>query len=504
MSGDKARHPFEARLGKWPDPRLGRILDKRVAKQLDFFPAQVEMDQAHTVMLIEQGILSAADGASILRVLRDLEAGGRDTLPIEPGRSSLFWYVEAALVERLGEHVGGRMHTGRSHNDIMPTVSRITARRRVLDLVTAVLDVETALLDLAEANVETIMPGYTALQHGQPWTFGHYAVGWSYAFGRDVDRLEAAFAHTNRSSLGASALAGTSWPLDRARTAVLLGFDGVMVNSRDAGFGTRDYVAEILAAIGIAMSNLNALCEDLYLWSSWEFSLIELGDGFSGTSSFMPQKKNAWAFDWVRGAAGNAIAGYGSALAALRGASSTDGSLQDYPEQPLSGALESATDCFALIAGALASIRLRTDVMADRARSNWATASNLAETIAREAGLSFREAHGIVGSVVRTAVEAGITPQDLTGAAVDAAARAIVGRPLDLGDAVVREALDPVRFIETRATSGSVNPAEVRHMIADRREALAAEAAWLRGRRDREREARRALDLEVERRIAAG
>jgi argininosuccinate lyase len=364
------------------------------------------------------------------------------------------------------------------------------------------VEVEAALLALAGEHVETVMPGYTALQHGQPWTFGHYAVGWSYAFGRDLERIEQAFAHTNLSSLGASALAGTSWPLDRARVAELLGFDGLMTNSRDAGFGTRDYVAEILAAAGIAMTNLNALCSDLYLWSSWEFSLIELGDGFSGTSSFMPQKKNAWAFDWVRGAAGNVIAASVSSLAAMRGSSSTDGSLQDYPEQPLAAALETATDCFTLIAGALGSIRLRTDVMAERARSNWATASNLAETIARTAELSFREAHGIVGSVVRTAVDAGVAPGELTGAAVDRAATDLIGRTLGLSDSQVRDALDPVRFIETRATTGSVNPAEVRTMIAERQRALEQEQAWLSGRVQRDETARKHLALEVDRLLA--
>ena len=197
MSDDRVRHPFEARLGRWPDARLRTILDKRVAKQLDFFPAQLEMDMAHTVMLAEQGILDDAGAAAILGVLRRVEAAGPDGLHMEQARSSLFWYVEAALVKELGEDLGGRMHTGRSHNDIMPTVSRLTARRRVLELATAVLEVEEALLRLAESNVTTIMPGYTALQHGQPWTFGHYTVGWVYAFGRDLDRLRHAIEHTN-------------------------------------------------------------------------------------------------------------------------------------------------------------------------------------------------------------------------------------------------------------------------------------------------------------------
>ena len=274
------------------------------------------------------------------------------------------------------------------------------------------------------------------------------------------------------------------------------------MNSRDAGFATRDYVAEILAAVGIAMTNLSSLASDLYLWSSWEFGLIELGGGFSGTSSFMPQKKNAWAFDWVRGAAGNAIAAFGSSLAAMRGASSTDGSLQDYPEQPLAGALEVAIDHFTLIGGALETVTVNCQLMHERASSNWATASNLADAIARDAGLSFRLAHGIVGSVVRTAVEAGLAPSDLTGAAVDAAALEVAGRSIGLSDAAVREALDPMRFVETRETEGSVNPREVRSMIEDRRVAVTADRVWLTDCRARDVDARARLDREVDRRLS--
>lgn len=474
----KDRHPFEARLGAWPAERLAKILAKRVDRMLVFFPAQLEMDMAHTVMLAEQDILSRDDAARILEVLVEIRDGGPESLHIESVRSTLFWYVEATLIDRLGEQLGGRMHTGRSHNDIQPTISRMTARSELLGLLDILLRLRTTTLDVAAAHTKTVMPGYTSLQHGQPWTFGHYLSGWADAFERDFGRLVHGFGTTDLSPLGASALAGTSWPLDRERVAHLLGFGDVIVNSRDAGFGTKDYVAEILAAVSILMINLGTLCSDLYLWSSFEFGMVELDGGYSGSSSMMPQKKNPWAVDWARGAAGNAIGHFASSLGAMKGASSTDGSAQDFPETPLAESLETAADYLDLIDGVLATLDVKAEVMAERAGTNWTTASNLADTIVREAGLSFREAHGIVGRLVRSAMSAGRVPRETTTTSLDEAAVDIIGRPLGLTEQTIRTALDPMEFLSTRVTIGSVNPKEVRRMIARSRVRLRRDRRW--------------------------
>jgi argininosuccinate lyase len=496
---DPQRHPFEGRLGRWPDDRLKVILAKRVEGQLRYLPAQLTMDLAHTVMLAEQGIVSADEAAQILGVLRSIERDGLRNVESGTARSSLFWYVEATLIEALGEHVGGKMHTGRSHNDIMPTVSRITARERLLALIAVVADLQEALIGVAGRHLMTVMPGYTALQHGQPWTFGHYLSGWAYAFGRDVVRLQAAYRNTNQSSLGASALAGTSWPLDRERTSELLGFDRILPNSRDAGFATRDYVAEALAAITIAMSNVSSLCSDLYLWSSYEFGMIELADGFSGTSSFMPQKKNAWAVDWVRGAAGSLTGSFASSIGAMRGSSSTDGAFQDYPERPLADAFDVSIDSITLIAGVIETMSVDADRMLERATANWTTASNLADTIARDAGLSFREAHGIVGRVVRTAIANGVSPLAVGGDAIDQAARDVIGRSIAIGDDLVSEALNPTRFVETRVTTGSVHPDQVRAMLVESGSELVAERHWLAEQHANLDRSRASLDEQVAR-----
>jgi argininosuccinate lyase len=497
-----SHRPFEGRLpGAWPDARLATILAQRVKGMLQYFPNELRMDRAHTVMLAEQGIISDADAAAILGVLAEVETRGIDPASIDGSKSTLFWYVEAALIDGLGVDVGGKMHTGRSHNDILPTLSRMTARDRLIGIVDAVLTFRRALLRLAAEHVDTVMPGYTALQHGQPWTFGHYLSGWDYAFARDFERLQGAWKRTNVSSLGGSALAGSSWPLDRDRTAALLGFDGIVRHSRDAGFGTKDYVAEILATLGIMMSNLSTLCGDLYLWSTYEFGMLEVADGFCGTSSIMPQKKNAWALDWTRGAAGNSIGYFASCLGALRGTSSTDAMAQEYPDWPLADACTEATDYLILVAGVLDSLKVNKALMLERARSNWTTASNLADAIVRFGGFSFRSAHGIVGRVVREAGLAGIGPDQVDAGFLDKVAVAIAQRPAGLSDAQIREALDPLAFVATRVTAGSVNVDEVRAMLAEGGQQLDDDRDWLAQRRDRVSAAAQTLEAEVARRL---
>jgi len=496
--------PFEGRLpGAWPDPRLAVILAQRVRGMLQYFPNEVKMDRAHTVMLAERGIIADAEAAAILGVLARVEARGIDPATIDGSKSTVFWYVEAALIDELGIDLGGKMHTGRSHNDILPTLSRMTARDRLLVLFERVLALRAALRNQATAHVDTVMPGYTALQHGQPWTFGHYLLGWDHAFARDFERLQGAYRHTNRSSLGASALAGSSWPLDRDRTAALLGFDGIVRHARDAGFGTKDYVAEILAAIGIAMSNLSTLCADLYLWSSYEFGMVEIADGFCGTSSIMPQKKNAWALDWTRGAAGNSVGYFGSCLAALRGSSSTDAMAQEYPDWPLADACTEACDYLDLVTGVLESIKVNRALMAERASANWTTASNLADAIVRHGGFSFRSAHGIVGRLVREAGLAGRGPHAVDTAFLDQVAMQVAQRPAGLTEEQLRAALDPQGFVNTRVTAGSVHPDEVRAMLAEAGEQAGADAAWFGAARAQVVRAAAMLDAEVARRLAA-
>ncbi len=183
MSGStSAKHPFEARLGEWPAERLKKLLIKRVDRMLSAFPFEMQMDMAQTVMLAEQKIITEKEAGEILKVLKEIQEMGPGRFQLDPKKSTLFWNVEAFLIKRLGEQLGGKMHTGRSHNDILPTLSRLRARSKTVEVMRTLLGFQDALLRLAQKHVHTIMPGYTGLQHAQPWTFGHYLSGWFYAF----------------------------------------------------------------------------------------------------------------------------------------------------------------------------------------------------------------------------------------------------------------------------------------------------------------------------------
>lgn len=276
--------------------------------------------------------------------------------------------------------------------------------------------------------------------------------------------------------------------LDRERTAALLGFDGVIGNSRDAGVGTKDYVAEILASVAILMTNLPTLASDRYLWSSNELAMVELADGFCGTSSLTPQKKNPWAVDWLRGPAGNSIGYFASCLGAIRSSSSTDGSVQDYPETPLPLACLDACEYLDLMAGVFATITVKKETMLARARDSWARASNLAAVIARRADLSYRSAHAIVARLVRIAAERGDRPTEATGELLD-----VAGLALGLAQSEVREALDPEAFVATRVAEGRVNPREVEAMLALSRAGIRRDQNWLTERRRRLSSARSML-----------
>ena len=226
---------------------------------------------------------------------------------MDPERGSVLLQVEHFLAERIGHDMAGRMHTGRSRNDHQEAANRVLVRDRLLDLADATLRLQDTVLDLALEHADALMPGYTHLQHAQPTTLGHYIMRHYYPFERDQQRLQGAFKRTNLSALGGAACVGTTWPVDRHRTAELLGHGGLVVHATDAGVFARDYPAENAAVLSILANDVGRLAGDLYVWSTWEFGMIEVEDGMANTSSIMPQKKNPEALERVRGLSGIAV-----------------------------------------------------------------------------------------------------------------------------------------------------------------------------------------------------
>jgi len=434
-------------------------------------------DLAHAVMLVEEGILSAERGARLLDGLLHILEHGLATFPWNPQVGSYLPQAETYLAARIGDDIAGRLQTGRSRNDQSAAAERLWMRDLLLEVAGDLLALQRAVLARAEEHAETLMPGYTHSQHAQPSTFGHALMRHAGALERDLQRIEGAFARTNLSAQGGAAMAGTSWPVNRARVAALLGHPGLVVNSADAGGFARDHMEEGVACLAVLMSNVGRLATDLFVWHTWEFGFVEVADALAGTSSIMPQKKNPHAFERVKALAGQAIGWLPAMMGCQRTVLSTD---LDYAfgDDTLTPMGDACLGSLRLMTEAIATLIVHPDVMAAKAGAFWSTTSHLADELVRRFDLSFRDAHQIVGRFVRDAIAAGQTPETVDATLLQRAARE-AGRPeVSLASAEVQRALDARNFLLTRASEGSVNPAHVRAHIAQVRRAVGDHARW--------------------------
>jgi argininosuccinate lyase len=392
------------------------------------------------------------------------------------------------------------MHTARGRADYGSTSLSLLHRNRLIPVLHAIIAFQEALLRLAEQHVETLMPGYTHLQQSQPQTFGHYILSHFYPFERDFERIRECVGRINVNPLGCLARAGTSWPIDRYRTAELLGFDGVVMNAQDQSCYRREHVAEVAAHLGLLLANLNRLVTDLDQWFSEEFDYIDFGDAYAGSSSIMPHKKNPYPFEKVRALAGEAIGWFPSIMGVIRVPHSSAADPTFSPEHDGGIAITGAGYCrdmLRLIGEVLDSLVVNKERRIAGFERSWTTTSNLADVIVRETGLPFRLSHAIVGRLVRQCIEGGVLPRDVRSTHLDTAAQDVMGRALSLTDEQVRDALDPWRFIETRVTVGSANPAIVREALADARTRLNAEQQWVAAFDERQARAHAELDRAV-------
>jgi argininosuccinate lyase len=424
------------------------------------------VDLAHAVMLVETGILAGERGSRLLTGLLDIVDRGLAEFPWDPRVGSYLPQAERYLAARVGEDVAGRLQTGRSRNDQSGAAERLWMRDLLLAVTGDLLALVRALLARADEHADALMPGYTHLQHAQPSTFGHGLMRHAAALERDLQRLAGAFARTNLSAQGGAAMAGTSWPIDRARVAALLGHDGLVVNSADAGGFARDHMEEGVAALALLMSDLGRLATDLFVWHSWEFGFVEVADALAGTSSIMPQKKNPHALERVKALAGQAIGWLPAMMGCQRTVLSTD---LDYAfgDDTLSPMGDACVGALRLLTESVATLIVHRETMAAKAGAFWSTTSHLADELVRRHDLSFRDAHQVVGRFVRDAIAAGQTPTTVDAALLAAAAREAGHAEVSLTTAEVRQALDAAAFLESRVSEGSVNPRHVRAHIRD-------------------------------------
>lgn len=472
----------EARLTKPPSPHMLRFYQmpglQRECGQFDEF---CRIDLAHAVMLLECGILSPNIGRQLLPALQNLRAGGLAGLDVAPARGSLLFQIEAHLASKLGEDIAGALHTARSRIDQSATARRLSKRAGLLRAMGGILDFTRALIELAQRHTATIMPSYTHMQQAQPGNFAHYLLSFASRLEGDFQRCEEVLSRVNLSPLGAVGLSGTSWPIDRNRTAELLGFDGLVYNSK---LGREAYyAAEIAACLSFIMSNLNDLATDLHIWSSNEFALVELDDAYCSTSSIFPQKKNPVTLETIKGAAGPAVTWFAAALATFRGEGTGDQAIRSVGL--LDGAFETVANMLELATGIVQTLNVNRARMAELLDSSWSTSSNLADVLVQRHGLSFRQAHHVVGRVVRIAMTEGIARADITAQIVRRAALETLGKEAVIAPEELAAALEPREFLRTRTSAGSPGPGEIQRMLTAAREVQARQRATLDERRQR-------------------
>jgi argininosuccinate lyase len=429
------------------------------------FEPEMLIHLAHALMLERQGIVQQGDIARIIKTLLELRESGPAALKIDYLQEDLYSYVESSIVKKLGREVGGRLHTARSRNDLHTTSWRLALRSRLLDLIENLILIRETTLRLADEHSKTVMPGYTHTQHAQPISFGYYLLTVADLLSRDYERVRHAFDHCNCSPLGAGALSTTGFPIDRDFVRDLLGFPKLVEVAYDA-VSCRDDAHEAVAAVAVLMTGLSRLATDLQTWNTMEYGMIELADEYSSVSSIMPQKKNPHAMEHIKASAAHVIGALTAALACSKNTSLAD--VHDGVTAlnlPVVDAVDRTNKVLHVMDGVLQTATVHPARMLHLAEIGFGTATELADVIVRETGLSFRMAHNIVGTVVRETIEAGRTALTITSADLDRASETLFGKRLGIDSEIIKKSLDPTENIRLRTVTGGPAPDAVHEML---------------------------------------
>jgi argininosuccinate lyase len=431
--------------------------DKRLAAQ------DLAGSKAHAGMLAKAGIITPEDEQAIQRGLAAIEQELADgTFPFREEFEDIHLNVEKRLEELIGP-AAGRLHTARSRNDQVALDFRLWVREACDRTLAQLKDLQRALLAKAEAHAETLMPGFTHLQVAQPVTFGHHLMAYVEMLGRDAGRFSDARARMNESPLGAAALAGTSFPIDREMTATALGFAKPMANSLDA-VSSRDFALEALAAASLAALNLSRLAEELVLWTTPQFAFVALSDAFTTGSSIMPQKRNPDAAELTRAKTGRILGAFTALSVVMKGLPLAYSKDMQEDKVPVFEAFDALELALAAMTGMVADLRPNEAQMAQAAGAGYSTATDLADWLVRALGLPFRQAHHVAGSAVKRAEALKLELCDLPLAELQALEPGVT--------ADVYQVLSPLASAASRKSLGGAAPDQVRSQIARWKEIL--------------------------------
>ena len=444
------------------------------AKELLLAPLMA-IHYAHLVMLAKQDIVPRSDAHRIREALDTISQDEVKRAKYDGTFEDLFYYVEQLVIDVCGEEAAGRLHTARSRNDIDMTMYRMRQREFILGLIAASSELRRSLLDVADAHRDTIVAVHTHTQRAQPTTIAHYMLAMVEQVERDAARLKASYDRTNRNPLGACAITGTAFPIDRDRTSALLGFDGPTGNTYGS-IATVDYLLESASAASVLLTGHGRFVQDLLLWSTSEFGYVRFGDGFVQCSSIMPQKRNPVAIEHARAIGSKAL---GQAQAVGTAVHNTPfGDIVDTEDdlQPLVFSMfRDATRAVKLVAAAMTTAEFDPVRLEARAGDGWTTLTELADTLVRDHGLPFRTAHAIAGRLMTARQRDADRP--LADVLADVS-KEVAGAPIAYSEAELAKILSPRHFVTVRRTLGGPAPEETARAAGVSRHLLGADDAW--------------------------
>lgn len=377
-----------------------------------FYEQDIKGSIAHVTMLSKQGILTEVERDKIIdglaQILADIES---KNLIIDGTHEDIHSFVEAHLIERIGD-VGKKLHTGRSRNDQVALDMKLYTRDEILELRNLTKELLEELLIIMKANTNTYMPGFTHLQKAQPVTLAHHVSAYFEMFKRDNERLSDIQKRMNYCPLGSGALAGTTYPLDRAYTAQLLDFDGPTLNSMDS-VSDRDYVIELLSALSTIMMHLSRFCEEIIIWNTNEYQFVEIDDAYSTGSSIMPQKKNPDIAELIRGKTGRVYGALMSILTTMKGLPLAYNKDMQEDKELTFDAIDTVKGCLKLFTGMISTMKFNSNIMAKSAMNGFTNATDAADYLVNH-GVPFRDAHGIIGRLVLTCISKNCAIEDLS------------------------------------------------------------------------------------------
>ncbi|MDO5335197.1 MAG: argininosuccinate lyase [Coriobacteriia bacterium] len=437
------------------------MVDKAMYKQ------DIAGSKAHATMLARQGVISEADRDAIVsgldQIQADIEAGNFE---FDINNEDIHMSIEKVLTERIGD-AGARLHTGRSRNDQVITDTRLYAKELADELMAANLKLRRTLVRVAEENFDTILPGYTHLQHAQPVLLSHHFLAYFWQLTRDFKRLSAAKDAADLNPLGSAALAGTTYPLDRSFTTEMLGFAGTITNSLDA-VSDRDFLLDLDYACAVSMIHLSRLCEEIILWSTSEFGFITLSDAFSTGSSIMPQKKNPDFAELIRGKSGRVVGDLVALLVTCKSLPLAYNKDLQEDKEGVIDACKTLYDCLVCMEGMIATCAINADAMMEQAKKGYLAATDVADYLAKK-GLPFRKAHEVVGHLVLLCDKRGCDLDDLTLEDFKAES--------DLFESDITQCLDLKSIVAARTTFGGTGNEAVAEQLELAKKTLASDEA---------------------------